>query len=245
MTANAKFPVRLIVAGSRTFKDVALFKSVLEELLSNFNRGEVELVSGMASAGPDKMVVDYAKDFKYPLKEFPADWNAYGKSAGMRRNAEMANYATHLLAFWDGESSGTANMLDVAGKKGLGRYAIYFDREAQDNLTFIPCFSARIVKDNKLIRGKSIFRDEARCFNNALGRIEFPKDKETFPWEQIVEAIKKIRTEAQMFPPGFNHQALHEFLDFLEKERQWVSSHRLPVIVNEPSYQKVHPKAAH
>ena len=32
-----------------------------------------------------------AKEFKLPLKEFPADWERFGKSAGYIRNEQMAN----------------------------------------------------------------------------------------------------------------------------------------------------------
>lgn len=52
------------------------------------------------------------------MKRFPADWGKYGKSAGVLRNKQMAEYADGLIAFWDGKSRGTANMIETA--KGLG-----------------------------------------------------------------------------------------------------------------------------
>ena len=37
----------------------------------------------------------------------------------MIRNKTMAGNANHLIAFWDGVSTGTANMIDVAKKNGI------------------------------------------------------------------------------------------------------------------------------
>ena len=46
-------------------------------------------------------------------------WDKYGKSAGHRRNAIMADNADILLAFWDHKSKGTRGMIDQAAAKGL------------------------------------------------------------------------------------------------------------------------------
>ena len=53
------------------------------------------------------------------VEEYPADWSKYGKSAGFRRNAEMADKAEALIAVWDGVSRGTKHMIDLAEDKGL------------------------------------------------------------------------------------------------------------------------------
>ena len=49
----------------------------------------------------------------------PADWHRHGRAAGPIRNAEMAAEADALIAFWDGQSRGTANMIKIAKDKGL------------------------------------------------------------------------------------------------------------------------------
>ena len=65
----------------------------------------------------------YAEERDYEVVCFPADWNAYGKADGYRRNVKMAEYALEeygaLIAFWNGKSRGTKHMIDVARKKGL------------------------------------------------------------------------------------------------------------------------------
>ena len=53
------------------------------------------------------------------MTKFPADWNRFGRTAGPKRNKQMANYANTLVAFWDGKSRGTKNMIDLAKCRGL------------------------------------------------------------------------------------------------------------------------------
>jgi len=77
-----------------------------------------QVVSGTAR-GADRVGEQFAERFGIELKRFPADWKRWGKSAGAIRNAEMAEYADALIAFWDGESKGTQHMIKVATKKGL------------------------------------------------------------------------------------------------------------------------------
>ena len=59
--------------------------------------------------------------------EFPADWDKHGKSAGYKRNLEMAENADALIAFWDGESRGTKHMIDIAKEKNLLTRIIRYD----------------------------------------------------------------------------------------------------------------------
>lgn len=66
------------------------------------------------------------------MLKFQADWDRYGKSAGYRRNAEMAKFASEegnkgvLIAFWDGESRGTKNMIDLAKRYGLKVHVVNY-----------------------------------------------------------------------------------------------------------------------
>jgi len=75
-------------------------------------------VSGTAR-GADQLGERYAKERGYFIQRFPADWNAYGKAAGYIRNRKMAEYADALIAFWDGKSRGTLNMISLAKECGL------------------------------------------------------------------------------------------------------------------------------
>jgi hypothetical protein len=55
----------------------------------------------------------------YRCEVYKADFKTYGKAGGPIRNREMAEEADALIAFWDGQSRGTKDMIEVAKKKGL------------------------------------------------------------------------------------------------------------------------------
>ena len=115
--------MKVIIAGGRDFDDYALMKRKLDHLFSK--RMPDEIVSGGAR-GADALGEDYSKECGIPLKIFKADWEKHGRAAGHIRNAEMADYGTHLVAFWDGVSRGTKNMIETAKKKGLDVRVIYY-----------------------------------------------------------------------------------------------------------------------
>lgn len=111
--------MNLIVAGGRDFTNYKLLKEKLDFLLSNTDKEEVTILCGMAR-GADLLGKRYADENNIDVWEYPADWSK-GKQAGYLRNSQMADDATHLVAFWKGtvKGSGTKHMIDLATKKGL------------------------------------------------------------------------------------------------------------------------------
>lgn len=107
--------MKVIIAGGRRFYDYDLLKRKCDYFLRD--KKGVEIVSGNAK-GADELGERYAKEMVYPIKLFKADWKL-GRFAGFLRNREMANYADALIAFWDGKSRGTKNMIEEAKEKGL------------------------------------------------------------------------------------------------------------------------------
>lgn len=103
--------MRLIVAGSRTLNPSPRFILNVLEMFKMVGKALpiAEVVSGTA-IGVDRAGERFASEFIITLKQFPADWDKYGKAAGHIRNKEMANYGTHLLLIWDGVSKGSFNM---------------------------------------------------------------------------------------------------------------------------------------
>ena len=106
----------LIIAGGRDFTDYELVKEKVDFYLQNVDKRDVIIVSGCAR-GADSLGERYAHENAMELWKFPADWDKHGKAAGHIRNAEMAEVATHLIAFPGGR--GTKNMIETAKKKGL------------------------------------------------------------------------------------------------------------------------------
>lgn len=111
---------KIIIAGGRDFNDKDQLYFECNNLIRGKGSGlfEIEIVSGTAS-GADKMGEEYSNTMGLQLKKFPADWDKYGKSAGYKRNKQMAEYADVLIAFWDGKSRGTKHMIDLALEHGL------------------------------------------------------------------------------------------------------------------------------
>ncbi len=118
--------IKVIIAGSRNFYD---YDIVEDTVVSYFmSRGilkeNVEIISGGAR-GADSLGEQLASSYRLKLTVFPAQWDTYGKAAGMIRNKEMADYATKdsdkaiLFAFWDGQSRGTKGMIDIAKRCGM------------------------------------------------------------------------------------------------------------------------------
>lgn len=106
--------MKVIIAGSRTINDYSL----VEKAVKNSGFHITEIVSGCAR-GVDTLAIRYAEFNEIPIKRMPANWDMYKKSAGYRRNAEMATYADALIAIWDRHSSGTVHMINVAKERGL------------------------------------------------------------------------------------------------------------------------------
>ena len=106
------YPVRICVAGSRSWHDRRMFDIILREYLSWAGVGPYAFISGVAWRGPDRMIIDWADENNVPCFEFEADWDNLGKAAGHIRNGVMRKHLTHLLVFWDGESRGTKEMIE-------------------------------------------------------------------------------------------------------------------------------------
>jgi hypothetical protein len=112
---------RIIIAGGRDFKNPKLLeKTVISYILENIGKGkrnEITIVGGKAK-GADSLGEEFAKKYGLEFKPFPANWDKYGKAAGHIRNKEMMEFAKqeegHLIAFWDGKSRGTKNMVEIS-----------------------------------------------------------------------------------------------------------------------------------
>ena len=103
--------MKLIIAGSRSFDDYELLTEQLDEICAKYDI--TEIVSGTAR-GADTMGEIYAIAHDIPVKRFPADWNRYGKSAGYRRNEQMAQYADACICFSVDNSKGTEHMINLS-----------------------------------------------------------------------------------------------------------------------------------
>lgn len=112
--------MKIIIAGCRDYLNFKLVREYCKFYLHDLvERGEeIEIVTGGAR-GVDALGKNFAIVNGYKHTEFPADWNGLGIGAGHIRNGQMAEYADGLIAFWDGKSPGTKNMIAKARKLNL------------------------------------------------------------------------------------------------------------------------------
>ena len=104
---------KVIVAGSRSFQNYPLMCKELDKI-----KDRIECIVSGDAAGADTYGCMYARDNNIPIRHCPADWQKYGAAAGYVRNKQMGDYGDELVAFWDGTSPGTKDMIDYMGKLG-------------------------------------------------------------------------------------------------------------------------------
>jgi hypothetical protein len=121
---------KVIIAGCRDFDDWERLASSCDNILSSIQE-EIEIVSGACDDkkkgiltftredgsnvyGADGLGERYAKERGYKVRLFFAEWDLYGKPAGVIRNKQMAEYAVGggAICAWDGWSKGTKNMIE-------------------------------------------------------------------------------------------------------------------------------------
>lgn len=115
--------MRVIIAGSRDLNKEFLVRDAIQA--SGFDI--TTLVCGMAR-GVDMVGHAWARSRGIPIDERYAQWKTLGRSAGYKRNVEMAENADALIAVWDGSSRGTSHMIEIAAKYELATY-IYVPRK--------------------------------------------------------------------------------------------------------------------
>lgn len=118
--------IKVVVAGGRDFNNYKLLEDRLIKILKTKGKpSDIEIVSGGAR-GADALGERFAREKRCSLKLFMANWDRFGRSAGHRRNAEMADYSDVLVAFWNRASPGTKSMIELAKKKGLEVHVIHY-----------------------------------------------------------------------------------------------------------------------
>ena len=118
--------MKLIIAGSRSFTSYELLKFEVKKFIIEQNNRPALIISGTAR-GADKLGERFATEYGIPIDRWPAKWEELGIRAGLIRNEEMAQIATHCIVFWDGKSRGTKNMIDVAIKYNLTVKIVHFE----------------------------------------------------------------------------------------------------------------------
>lgn len=124
--------LRILICGGRKFTDYELVeKVVLAKMTSYENTLPVTFISGECDHGADQANQYMWDRYHCDIERFPANWNdlteqpcvikqgrfsKYNALAGHNRNQRMIDEGKPNLvfAFWDGKSTGTADMITRA-----------------------------------------------------------------------------------------------------------------------------------
>ena len=75
------------------------------------------IISGGAK-GTDQQAKIAAKKMEWEYIEYRPNYELYGTPATIIRNRQIIEQAEYILAYWNGESKGTAQAIEYAKKKG-------------------------------------------------------------------------------------------------------------------------------
>lgn len=115
---------RILVTGSRHFgtgarkdQDTNLMTHALHHIGASLYANGAQIITLVhgAARGADTLAGNIGAQLGYSIEAHPADWNTYGKKAGIIRNQHMVNLGADVtLAFPIGESRGTRHCMRVA-----------------------------------------------------------------------------------------------------------------------------------
>ncbi len=110
--------MKVIIAGSR---DLAAI-NVDEAIIASGFKGDIDEVVSGGAMGANRAGEDWAAVSHIPVNVFHADWSRFGKSADLKRNKQMVEYADALVLIWNGKSTGIRSLRDTALSHGLKVY---------------------------------------------------------------------------------------------------------------------------
>ena len=125
--------MNLIIAGGRDFTEWVLLCETLATYTAEHGVPD-KVICGMAK-GADLLGKQWADMMSIPVDEYPADWTGEGKRAGLERNVAMAQNATHLIAFHDRKSTGTAHMIKTAKSFALRDATVVYYNQVKPTKT--------------------------------------------------------------------------------------------------------------
>ena len=119
---NTSEEIKLAIVGGRDFTD---YQKMCNSLTDIEDQVSLVISGGRREdgKGADTLAIRWAEEKGKTWIEFLPDWDKHGKAAGPIRNEFIVKACTHLAAFWDGKSCGTADVLRRA-KNHKKRYRI-------------------------------------------------------------------------------------------------------------------------
>lgn len=116
--------MKTIIAGSRSIDRLSARRWDYETLISRIEQAvtksgfEVSEVITGGAGGPDRAGEQWAAKHGIPITTIKPNWKL-GKGAGLIANRQLAEAGEVLIALYDGESTGTQDMIEHMKAAGL------------------------------------------------------------------------------------------------------------------------------
>ena len=105
---------RIVVAGCRDYDNYEEAKEYIDFCIQNLRKEYTLIFMSGGCKGADALGEKYANENHFEIEYYPADWEKFARSAGPKRNLEMAKRCDYVICFWDGKSLGTKSMIKFA-----------------------------------------------------------------------------------------------------------------------------------
>lgn len=175
--------MNIAVVGSRDFYGYSILEEAVDKFIKNNKIKSVTIISGGAR-GADSLAEMYAQKRGYKIKIHEADWDKYGKRAGMMRNEQIIKDSRHILAFWDMESVGTSHTIRMGEEAGLN--VIIYDMSEYK-------VQAKDIKDIKLGFGKYKNKTVQEVVDEDQSYLEWVM--ESFDSHWLIDLVKKVKDD--------------------------------------------------
>ena len=103
---------RILVTGSRELTD----EQLVCRALYDHGIGRFTIVVGDCPTGADLFARNYSSIYGLPIEVFQADWDAFGKAAGPKRNQAMVDSGANMCLAFIKVGAGNRGTLNCAGQ---------------------------------------------------------------------------------------------------------------------------------
>ena len=117
----------LAIIGSRNFNNYTFAQKEILNIIKDNKIIINKIISGGA-VGADKIGEKFSEKFNIPIEIIKPDWSK-GKQGGVIRNTDIINKSNYVIAFWDGQSKGTLDLINKAKKLNKKLFIVKIDSE--------------------------------------------------------------------------------------------------------------------
>lgn len=135
----------VIIAGSRDYNNYEQLKHITPALIKlayEDNYDVINIISGGAR-GADMLGERFARENNYQIIRKLPNWSKWGKSAGYRRNCDMAIEAKKYdnclcIAYSVNNSKGTEHMINICKKYGVPCFKVEQEETSPTGVRITP-----------------------------------------------------------------------------------------------------------